>query len=128
MASREIRACSAGRAEPGGDQQRADLIAVPAGGVRLVVQAGPADMHGRGMIWQFLLDGVSVEPRYCAWPPGDGGPGPAAGLEVTGETLDAGAADAEQAQVMLVAPAGELAQVHSVRFTGQAAVTGQETG
>ena len=29
---------------------------------------------------------------------------------------------------MLVAPAGELAQVQSVRLTGKAAVTGQETG
>ena len=55
-----------GRAEPGGDQQCADLVAVQAGGVRLVVQAGPADMHCRGMIQQFLLDGVPVEPRYRA--------------------------------------------------------------
>jgi hypothetical protein len=53
---------------------------------------------------------------------------PAAGLEVSGEALKVGAADAEQAQVMLVAPAGKQAQVPSVRFTGEAAVTGQEPG
>src|ERR1017187_1784802 len=84
-----------GRAEPGGDQQCADLVAVQAGCMRLVVQARPADMHCRGMIPKFLLDGVPVEPRYRAQPPGDGGPGAAVGLEVTGEALNVGAADAE---------------------------------
>jgi hypothetical protein len=32
------------RAEPGGDPQRAEFVAVQPGGVRLVVQPGPADM------------------------------------------------------------------------------------
>ena len=32
-----------GRAEPGGDQERAELVAVRAGGVGFVVQAGPAE-------------------------------------------------------------------------------------
>ncbi len=36
----------AGPAETGGDQQRADFVAVQAGGVGLVVQAGPTHMHG----------------------------------------------------------------------------------
>jgi hypothetical protein len=35
-----------GYAEPGGDQQRAELVAVQPGGVGLVVQAGTADMRG----------------------------------------------------------------------------------
>jgi hypothetical protein len=48
-----------GRSEPGSDQQGAELVAVQAGGVRLVVQAGAADMGGRGVVQQFLLDGVS---------------------------------------------------------------------
>ena len=35
-----------GLAEPGGYQQRAELVAVQPGGMRLVVQAGTADMSG----------------------------------------------------------------------------------
>jgi hypothetical protein len=78
------------------------------------------------MIQEFFLNGVPVEPGDGAQPPGDGCPGAAAGFEVPGEALDVGAADAEQAQVVLVAPAGELAQVQLVCLPGQAAVTGQE--
>jgi len=48
------------------------------------------------------------------------------GLQVAGKALDIGAAGLEQAQVALVAPAGVLAQIQLVRFTGQAAVAGQE--
>jgi hypothetical protein len=47
-ASREISACSAGRAESGGDQEGAELVAVQCGGVRLVVQPGPADVRRAG--------------------------------------------------------------------------------
>ena len=90
-----------GRAEPGGDQQRAELVAVQPGGVGLVVQPGPADVHGRGMVEEFFLDGVPVEPGDGAQPAGDGGPGPAAGFQVAGEALDVGAAGLEQAQVVL---------------------------
>ncbi len=58
--------------------------------------------------------GVAVEPGDGAQPAGDGGPGPAAGFQVAGEELDVGTAGAEQAQLMLLAPAGELAQVQLV--------------
>ena len=37
----------AGAGESGGDEHRADLVAVQAGRVRLVVEAGSADVHGR---------------------------------------------------------------------------------
>jgi len=60
-------------------------------------------MRGRGVLDQVFLYRVPVEPGDGAQPPGDGGPGPAVGLQVTGEALDAGAARLEQAQVMLVA-------------------------
>jgi hypothetical protein len=43
-----------------------------------------------------------------------------------GEAFNVGAARLEQADVMLLAPAGELAQVQRVRLAGQAGVTGQE--
>jgi len=42
-----MRACSAGGAEPGGDQEGTELVAVQGGGVRLVVQPGTADVRGR---------------------------------------------------------------------------------
>jgi len=58
------------RAEPGADQQRAELVAVQSGGVRLVVQAGPADMRGGRVIEQFFLDRVPVETGDGAQPPG----------------------------------------------------------
>ena len=34
------------RAEPGGDQQRAELVAIQGDGVRLVVDARTADVRG----------------------------------------------------------------------------------
>ena len=49
----------------------------------------------------------------------------AAGLQVAGEAFDVGAAGLEQAQVVLVAPTGVLAQVQLAGFAGQAAVAGQ---
>ncbi len=71
-------------------------------------------MSGWGVIEEFLLDGVAVEPGQGAQPPGDGGPGPAAGFQVAGEAFNVGAANLEQPQVMLLAPAGVLAQVQLV--------------
>ena len=62
-----------GRTEPGGDQQGAHLVAAQAGGVRLIVQEGAADMRGRCVVQQLLLDGVLVEPGDGAQPAGDGG-------------------------------------------------------
>jgi len=44
------------RSEPGGDQERAELVAVQAGGVGFVVQAGAVDMGGRGMVEEFFLN------------------------------------------------------------------------
>jgi hypothetical protein len=88
-----------GHAKTGGDQQRAELVTVQPGSVRLVIEPGTADMRGQRVIKQFFLDGVLVEPGDGAQPPGDGGPGAAAGLQVAGEALDVGAARLEQADV-----------------------------
>ena len=51
-----------GRPETGGHQQRAHFVAVQPGGVRLIVQAGPADMSGPGVIEEIFLHCVLVEP------------------------------------------------------------------
>jgi hypothetical protein len=51
----------------------------------------------------------------------------AAGFQVAGEALDVRAAGLEQAQLMLLAPAGELSQVQLVGLTGQAAIPGEES-
>ena len=62
-----------GRPEPGGDQERAKLVALLGGGVRLVIQPGTADMGGRGVLEEFFLHRVAVEPGDSAQLPGDGG-------------------------------------------------------
>ena len=114
------------RAETGGDQQRAELVAVQGGSVRLVVQPGPADVRGRGMLEEFLLDRVFVEPGDGGQSPGNGRAGTAFRLEVAGEGLDVGPSDRTQGQRADAAPGGELAQVQRVRLPGQAALPGQE--
>jgi hypothetical protein len=115
-----------GLAEPGSDQDRTEFVAIQPGGVRVIVQARPAHVGGRGVIEQVFLHRIPVEPGDRAQPPGDGGPGAAAGLQITGEALDVGAAGLEQAQMVLVALARILAQVELVGFAGQAAIAGQE--
>ncbi|MGA9833162.1 MAG: hypothetical protein WBQ71_18765 [Trebonia sp.] len=103
-----------GRAEPGGDQDRAELIAVQRGGVRLIIQSRAADVGGRGVLEEFFFDRVLVEPGDGAQPSGDGSAGAAFGLQVPGEGLDVGAPDREQGQRADAAPVGELPQVQRV--------------
>ena len=116
------------RAEPGGDQQRAELVAVQGGGMRLIVHPRTADMGGRGMIQELFFDGVLVEPRDGGQPASDGSASTAPGFQLAGEPFDVGAADREQGQGTGAAPAGELAQVQGVGLAGQAAVPGQVPG
>jgi hypothetical protein len=52
----------------------------------------------------------------------------AAGFQVAGEALDVRSAGVEQAQVTLLTPARELAQVELVRLAGQARIVRQEAG
>jgi hypothetical protein len=83
---------------------------------------------GRGVLQQFLLHGVLIEPGDGAQPAGHGGPGAAASFQVTGEALDVRAAGLEQVQVVPAAPAGVLARVQLAGLAGQAGVAGQEPG
>jgi len=72
---------------------------------------------------------ASGEPQAAfAQAPGDGGPGAAAGFQVTGEQLEVGAARTKQPELMLLAPARILAQVQLILLPRQAAIPGQETG
>jgi hypothetical protein len=116
------------RSEPGGNQEGAELVAVQGGGVRLIIQPRPAHVRGRGVVEELFLHGVLVETGDGAQPPGDGGAGAAACLQLTGERFDVRAADREQRQRAEAAPGGELAQVQGVGLAGQAAVPGQLTG
>src|SRR5215470_14154709 len=84
------------RAEPGGYQERAELVAVQGDGMRLVIQPRAADVGGRGMLEELFLDRVLVEPGDGAQPPGDGRAGPAPDFEFPGDAFDVGAADGEQ--------------------------------
>jgi Transposase, Mutator family len=65
-----------GCTEPGRDQERAELVAVQAYRVGLVVQPWPPHVGGGRMVEEIFLDGIAVEPRYRAQAAGDGGPGP----------------------------------------------------
>jgi hypothetical protein len=65
------------RADPGGYQERAELIAVQGDGMRLIIQPRTANVGGRGMLEKFLLDRVVVEPGDGTQPPGDGRAGAA---------------------------------------------------
>jgi hypothetical protein len=69
-----------GRPEPGGDQERADLVAVQGGGVRLVVESWSANVRCGRVIEKFFLNGVPVEPSDGAQAPADRGAGPSAGF------------------------------------------------
>jgi hypothetical protein len=65
------------------------------------------------VLQEFFFDGVFVEPGDGARPPGDGRPGPATGLQFSGEAFDVGTAGGEQIQGAGAAPGGELAQVQA---------------
>jgi len=56
-------------------------------------------MSGRRVVEKLLLNRVPVEPGDRAQPPGDGGPGAAAGLQVAGEAFDVGTASLEEARI-----------------------------
>jgi hypothetical protein len=77
---------------------------------------------------EFFLDGVAVEPGDGGQAAGDGGPCAAAGFHVAGEQLNVGAASPEQLELVLLAPADELAQVQLIRLPGQTRIAGQESG
>ena len=53
------------RPEPGGYQQRAELITVQRDGMRLIVHARPPDVGSRGMLEQLLFDRVLKTRRWC---------------------------------------------------------------
>ena len=116
------------RAEPGSNQQRAELVTIQGGGMGLIVQPRTADMGGRGVIQELFFDGVLVEPGDSGQPAGDGGADTSPGFQLEGEALDVGPADREQGQGAAAAPACELAQVQGVGLAGQPAVPGQEPG
>ena len=117
-----------GGPEPGGDEQRADLVAVQADGVGFVVDPGPANVHRRRMGDQAFLFGVAVEAGHGAQPPGDGGRRPSPSFQVASVGLDVASADLEQAQVALVAAGDELAQIQRVGVAGEAPVAAEEPG
>src|ERR671910_2776391 len=100
-----------GACQPGVDQNGAYLVAVQAGGVGLVVQAGSTYMRRRRDRDQTLLFGVAVEAGHGAQAAGDRGPGSAQGLEVAGETLDVGASRPENPHSVFGAPGDVLAQI-----------------
>ena len=113
------------RGQPSSHEEGADLVAIQAGGMRLVVQSGPADMGRRRPLEQALLFGVAVETRDRAEATSDSCSSAPTRFEVAGEALDVSPPGAEQAQVVLGAPGDELAQVKGIGLTGQSSVAGK---
>jgi hypothetical protein len=74
---------------------------------------------------KLLLDGVAVEAGDCAKPPGNRRASSPALVEVTAETLDVRAPRLEEADVVLLAPSGELAPVEGLRLSGESVVASQ---
>jgi len=118
----------AGRAKPCGDEKRADLVAVQADGVRLVVDAGTAHMYRWGVGDEAFLLGVAVEAGHGAQPPGDRRCRPTVRLESPAEGLDVAAVHLEQLEVPSAAERHELAQVEGVGVAGEAPVVAEEPG
>src|SRR5208282_4456940 len=96
------------RPEPGGDQQRTNLVAVKADRMRLIVETRPADMDRRRGGHQPLLLGETIKAGNRAKPPSHGGPGAASLLECAGVQLDVYAPDREE-QPLALAKREELA-------------------
>jgi hypothetical protein len=88
------------------EEQGSDFVAVQADGVRLVVDAGTADVDGRGVGDEAFLLGVAVEAGHRAQPSGDRGRRPTVCLQLASERLDVAAADLEQLEV----PSGRRTQ------------------
>ena len=101
-------------AEPSGDEEGADLVAVQADGVGFVVDPGAPDMDCRRMGDEAFFFGVSVEAGHGAQPSGDGGRGPTPSFELTSEALDVAPADLEQPEVALIAEGDDLARIQGV--------------
>ena len=127
-ASSEISACSIGGPSPAATSSAPSSLRSSADGTGLVVHPGTADMSGRGVIQEFLLYRVLVEPGDSGQPAGDRGAARPPVFQVAREAFDVSAADGEQGQRAGAAPGSELAQVERVRLAGQAPVSGQEPG
>jgi hypothetical protein len=108
------------------DEQCAELVAVQANRVRLVVEPGTAHMDRRRMFDQAFPPGVAVEARDRAQSTGDGRTSPPAGLELAAEALDVHAMHFEEPALMLRAPDNELSQVERVRLAGRTSIARQE--
>jgi hypothetical protein len=96
------------RPEPGGYQQRTNLVAVKADRMRLIVETRPADMDRRRGGHQPLLLGETIKAGNRAKPPSHGGPGAASLLECAGVQLDVCAPDREEPEIVALAKREEL--------------------
>jgi hypothetical protein len=101
-------------AQSGGDEQGPDLVSVEPCGMRLIVDARSADVDSRRVGQHPLLFVVAVEVGHRAQPSGHRRPIPPAAFQLPGERLDVRPSDLEQIELMVVAPADELAEIKLV--------------
>ena len=108
------------------DEKRANLVAVQANDVGLVVDPVSADMDCRGMSDYAFLFGVAVEAGDGAQPPGDRRRCTTSSLELTSEGLDVATANLKQPEVAQLAEGDELAEIKRVGVASEAPVASEE--
>src|SRR5438309_5006860 len=84
------------RGQAGGDEQRAELVAVKTGGMRLVIQPRAPDMDRRRVLDHTFLLGIAKEAGDRAQAPRHRRPGLPFRFKITGETLDVDPPSSEQ--------------------------------
>jgi hypothetical protein len=84
------------RTQAGLDEQRSQLVAIQAGGMGLEVDTRPPNMHGRRVLNQALLLGVSVEAHDRAETSRHRGARSSESLEVPAEALDVSSTNGEE--------------------------------
>src|SRR5207237_4156488 len=108
------------RRKTGGDQQRAEFVAVKTGGVRLVIEPRSPDVDRRRVVDETFLLGVAIQAGDRAEPPGHRRPGPPFRFEIT--ALDVETPSSEQPEVTGRTPVHELPQSQRVSLAGQPSV------
>jgi len=115
-------------AQPGLDQERAELVAVQPKRVGLIVDLRATDVGSRVAVDDGLLGAVPVEATDRRQPSTDRRAGEAVFFGPAGVELDVGPLDAQDVDAVAVEPGHPLAQVEPVGVERRAGVAGQVAG
>lgn len=115
-----------GASETGGDEHRADFVAIQPSGVGLVIESRSTNMRGGRLGDEVLLLGVPIEARDRAQATSDRRTSPPERLQTPTESLDVGTPRTEKRNASVCAPLHVLTEVELVGLPRQTAVAGQE--